>query len=293
MISFWLSVVSAISFSATNVEDNINLIAPANPQSACQARARGIIKKAYAPGHDVLRFTASPRFLDKLITCRSQRMFWIRLPNYLHEMVHYSGFKLLGYGPRDIRVRLGHQSAQIGTRRTNKTMHDQAFFLGARSKVVLRGLKLPGRSIVVPLVPKAAWRNSAFGFYLRSGGSAGSGFLSLLDELNAYTTELGLVTALYPRTVPARSRVLSMDNVLALQSMVVLYLKAARTRYPAAHAKMRRNSTLVALTKRFFDAADRALAAATKKRYPNIQPLWPRVRRVVAANRNELVLLAR
>ncbi len=75
MLAICASIVGTISFVTTTVENNANLIAPAHPQSACQARARAIITKAYPAGADVLRFTAGPRFLDKLITCRSQGMF--------------------------------------------------------------------------------------------------------------------------------------------------------------------------------------------------------------------------
>lgn len=251
----------------------------------CLDRAKKTITKAYPAAGDILNFTGIEPVFQPLVDCENDFMF--KLPNFFHEMVHYAGFKTLGIGVERIKVEVT-DVGRIFSTRTDTDVNDEGFFISAKEKIVVKRFVSPPRKIVLAKLPETCRENPNFEMYLQ-GDEAESGYLSLLDELNAYTHELRLVMALYPQTFPPGKRTIQKDNVLAFQLMIAMYLGELRVAFPSVYKHMKSNADVVKLTKLFWANADAALKAAQdEKRYSKIRVTWPCVRGEIDRYKAEL-----
>jgi hypothetical protein len=241
----------------------------------CLEKARAAITKAYPAGGEILKFTGVDPVFAPFVDC--EEGFAYKLPNFLHEMVHFAGFKILGFGMNRIKVETSDVS-RVFSARTEADLNDEGFFLSAKEKIEVRKFVSPPRKIIFGKLPETCRENPNFELYL-SGDEAESGFLSLLDELNAYTHELRLVAALYPQTFPPGKRTVQKDNVLAFQLMVALYLAELRVAFPSVYKQAKTNVQVVKLTKQFWANGQAALnAVQDEKKYSKIRVTWPCVR---------------
>ncbi|MFC1669334.1 hypothetical protein ACFL20_03020, partial [Spirochaetota bacterium] len=256
--------------------------------NTCLIKAFEIIKKNYAPGSEILSYTGLPGIISSLVECENNKMLYYSLPNFMHEMVHFAGFKIMGIGINRIKVEITDM-AKIYSARSYNNLHDEGFFISGNRQIIIRGIRLPQRKIIYNHIPAHFLDNPNFRIYL-TGKEAESGYLTLLDELNSYTHELQLVTALYPKTIPPGKTTIQKDNIAAIQFMILAYLYHVRKRMPRTYSLMKKNKNILYLTKHFYIKAEKAIAAVeNESKFKKIRFAWPAVYRAVKNNRIEFI----
>lgn len=245
------------------------------------------IRENYPASAELLAFTGAPAFLSGLIDCGNGHPPESLLPNLYHELVHYSGFKLLGLGADRIRVEKT-DIARISSARTEDDLDDEGFFLGAKKKLTIRGLQTPDRRELFGRITAELRQNPNFEIYL--GGEEDGGLLTLIDELHAYTEELKYATAVYPRSIPPGKRTIQKDNVVAFQYMILFYLQNLRQKHPDSYSSVKNNADLKMLLQSVFDDSEQALhAVRDETKFPKLRYAWPRVKQHASRLKEELM----
>jgi len=244
----------------------VDLVAQCNADT-WRATSLEILSRRYPEAKEMMHDLPDPTSFD----------FWfgggtsfneviMNVSSAVHESVHELGFRKFSYGPDGwiFPVCLGND-LYYGT-------PDRSTF---------------PRSEVLNLLPEEL-KNSGYASTYLTGQSGSQGFISTLDEVNAYTISSLVDTAIVDQFPPGMSTS-SRDGLLTLMLYAQLYLKAARIDHPVEYGKILGDRNLVRLIVVLMDRANYALSLSGADPRLGIQDAL--IRTYVDQNRGEIAAL--
>lgn len=178
-----------------------------------------VLNRRYDAGYDILTSVKDQAQLPNFVNPANWDNFIMSVSTAVHEMDHMYGFEGGGWS-------------------------DYFYFVCSSVKVKVPRIQTSPRSVVYPLIPSNVmpWVKTWADLYL-TGMMGSQDFLTLLDELNAYTHSLYCDYQLSDQ-FPFGMALSSWDGLGSFMLFVELYLKAVRTDSPQTYNTIKGNAVL-------------------------------------------------